>query len=83
MVELRNCMEEKKVEIIQRLNNENNTNSPNNSNILTEINDILFKNILNRRLLLTKKIAILENFFNVFLECGLLNINITIKKDTI
>ena len=83
MVELRNCMEEKKVEIMQRLNNENNNDSPSNSNILTEINDILFKNILNRRLLLTKKIAILENFFNVFLECGLLNINITIKKDTI
>ena len=83
MVELRNCMEEKKVEIMRRLNNESNNNSPYNSNILTEINEILFKNILNRRLLLTKKIAISENFFNVFLECGLLNINITIKKDTI
>ena len=81
MVELRNNMEEKKGEIIQRLNNESNSESHNISNILSEINEILFKNVLNRRLLLTKKLTIAEQFFDVFLECDLLSIKI--KKDTI
>ena len=60
MVELRNIMEEKKSQIIKKMNEENN--NENNDNIMSDISDILFKNILDRRLLLTKKIVITENF---------------------
>ena len=78
MVELRNLMENKKAQIIERINEDNNEN---NDSIMNDISEILFKNILDRRLLLTKKIVITEKFFDIFLECDL--INIKIDKDSI
>ena len=81
MVELRNNMEAKKAEIIARINDENNAEMSQNANIMNEINDILFQNLLNRRLLLTKKIVTSEKFFDIFSECNLLSLTIT--KNTI
>ena len=78
MVELRNIMEAKKSQIINRIKEDNNEI---NDNIMSDVSDILFKNILDRRLLLTKKIVITEKFFEIFVECDLLNIKIS--KDTI
>ena len=67
MVELRNQMEKKKIEIINRLNN--NTNNPNNGqNLMDEVNDILLKNVLDRRLLLTKKILLTEKFYDLIFD---------------
>ena len=67
MVELRNQMEMKKIEIVNRLNNK--TNSPNvGQNLMDEVNDILLKNVLDRRLLLTKKILLTEKFYDLIFE---------------
>ena len=77
MVELRNVMEEKKAQLIERMNQENNEGS---GDIMNDIGDILFKNLLDKRLLLTKKIVITEKFFDIFVELELLNIKV--DKDT-
>lgn len=67
MVELRNQMELKKIEIINRLNN--HTNNPNTGqNLMDEVNEILLKNVLDRRLLLTKKILLTEKFYDLIFE---------------
>ena len=63
MVELRNQMEKKKTQILAKINNRS-TNS-NNENLMDEVNDILLKNVLDRRLLLTKKILITEKFYDI------------------
>ena len=66
MVALRDEMEKKKIQIIQKLkNNEKNDNS---QNLMEEVNQILLKNILDRRLLLTKKIMLTERFYDVIIE---------------
>ena len=78
MEEFRNLIEEKKAQLIEKIKEENNEG---NEIIMREVSDIIFKNILDKRLLLTKKIAVTENFFEIFLECNLINISIT--KDTI
>ena len=66
MVALRDEMEKKKMQIIQKLkNNEKNDNS---QNLMEEVNQILLKNILDRRLLLTKKIMLTERFYDVIIE---------------
>jgi hypothetical protein len=67
MVELRNQMEMKKIEAIDRL--QNKANIPNISqNLMDEVNDILLKNVLDRRLLLTKKILLTEKFYDLIFE---------------
>ena len=66
MVALRDEMENKKVQIIQRL--KNNENADNTQNLMDEVNDILLKNVLDRRLLLTKKIMLTEKFYDVIIE---------------
>lgn len=67
MVELRNQMEKKKIEMINRFNN--NTNNLNNGqNLMDEVNDILLKNVLDRRLLLTKKILLTEKFYDLIFD---------------
>ena len=76
MVNLRNIMEEKKIKIIQRMKENNNNNENNTDNIMSDVNEILLQNILDRRLLLTKKIIITERFFDVFI-----GINIFDYKD--
>jgi len=48
---------------------------------MDDLSDILFKNILDKRLLLTKKIVLTEKFFDIFIECGILNLSI--NKDTV
>ena len=66
MVELRDKMEIKKMQIMEKLNNkiiDNNSNT--NENLMDEVNDILLKNVLDRRLLLTKKILITEKFYDI------------------
>ena len=66
MVALRDEMERKKMQIIQKLkNNEKNDNS---QSLMEEVNEILLKNILDRRLLLTKKIMLTERFYDVIIE---------------
>ena len=66
MVELRDKMELKKNEIMAKLkNNSINNNSSTNENLMNEVNDILLKNVLERRLLLTKKILITEKFYDI------------------
>ena len=67
MVELRDQMENKKMQIMAKLKN-NTLNSNNNINLMDEVNDILLKNVLDRRLLLTKKILITERFFDLINE---------------
>ena len=66
MVELRNQMEKKKTQILAKINNRS-TNS-NNENLMDEVNDILLKNVLDRRLLLTKKILITEKFYDIIYD---------------
>jgi hypothetical protein len=66
MVALRDEMENKKVQIIQRL--KNNENADNTQNLMDEVNDILLKNVLDRRLLLTKKILITEKFYDIIYD---------------
>ena len=66
MVALRDEMERKKMQIIQKLkNNEKNDNS---QSLMEEVNEILLKNILDRRLLLTKKIMLTERFYDIIIE---------------
>ena len=66
MVALRDEMENKKVQILQRIkNNERNSNT---QNLMDEVNEILLKNVLDRRLLLTKKIMLTEKFYDVIME---------------
>ena len=79
IVDLRNKMEETKINIIRALQEDNNDNIEEN-NIMNDMNEILFKNLLDKRLLLTKKIVITEKFFDILYECEL--INIPINKDT-
>ena len=64
MVELRDQMENKKIQIMAKLK-DNTLNSNNNINLMDEVNDILLKNVLDRRLLLTKKILVTERFFDL------------------
>ena len=78
MVELRNIVEDKKEKIIKKIQEDDNNEK---NNIMDDLSDILFKNLLDKRLLLTKKIVITEKFFDIFLECGLLNTSI--NKDTV
>ena len=61
MIELRNQMEIKKIQIIEKLKN----NHSDSENLMDEVNDILLKNVLDRRLLLTKKILITEKFYDI------------------
>lgn len=65
MVELRNKMEIKKTQIIEKLKNNHNYSNNSNENLMDEVNDILLKNVLDRRLLLTKKILITEKFYDI------------------
>ena len=67
MVELRDQMENKKIQIMAKLKN-NTLNSNNNINLMDEVNEILLKNVLDRRLLLTKKILVTERFFDLINE---------------
>ena len=67
MVALRDEMENKKLEILQRLK-DNNDKNDNTSNLMEEVNEILLKNVLDRRLLLTKKIMLTERFYDVIIE---------------
>ena len=62
MIELKNQMENKKTQIIAKIKN-NAVN--NNENLMDEVNNILLENILDRRLLLTKKILLTEKFFDI------------------
>ena len=78
MVDFRNKIEEKKALLIEMLNQENNEG---NEKIMNDVAELTLKNILDKRLLLTKKIVIMEKFFDVFVECDLLNINI--NKNTV
>ena len=78
MVELRNIVEDKKEKIIKKIQEDDNNEK---SNIMDDLSDILFKNILDKRLLLTKKIVLTEKFFDIFIECGVLNLSI--NKDTV
>ena len=64
MVELRDQMENKKIQIMAKLKNNTNTNE----NLMDEVNDILLKNVLDRRLLLTKKILLTEKFYDIIHE---------------
>ena len=66
MVALRDEMETKKLEILQRL--KNNERNDNTQNLMDEVNEILLKNVLDRRLLLTKKILLTEKFYDVIME---------------
>ena len=68
MVALRDEMENKKIEILQRLKNNSENNDNNTSNLMEEVNEILLKNVLDRRLLLTKKIMLTERFYDVIIE---------------
>ena len=63
MVELRNEMEKKKIQLIAKI--ENKSSNANNDKLMEEVNDILLKNVLDRRLLLTKKILITEKFYDI------------------
>ena len=67
MVELRDQMEKKKIQIMAKLKNKT-LNNNNNVNLMDEVNDILLKNILDRRLLLTKKILVTERFYDLINE---------------
>ena len=60
MIKLKNDMENKKEQIMQRLNSENS------ESLMDEVNDILFKNIIERRCLLIKKILLTEKFFEIY-----------------
>ena len=80
MVELRNEMENKKAKLIEKMNNENIITNNESNELMNDLNEILLKNILDRRLLLTKKIVITEKFFEIFLECDIFNIQI--NKDS-
>ena len=69
MVELRDKMEMKKMQIMEKLKNNviiNNSNT--NENLMDEVNEILLKNVLDRRLLLTKKILVTEKFYDIIYE---------------
>ena len=66
MVELRDQMEKKKIQIMAKLKNKTLNN--NNVNLMDEVNDIVLKNILDRRLLLTKKILVTERFYDLINE---------------
>ena len=66
MVALRDEMEKKKIQILQRL--KNNEHNDNTQNLMDEVNEILLKNVLDRRLLLTKKIMLTEKFYDVIME---------------
>ena len=66
MVALRDEMERKKIQILQRL--KNSQNNDNTQNLMDEVNEILLKNVLDRRLLLTKKIMLTERFYDVIME---------------
>ena len=50
---------------------------------MNDVIEITLKNILDKRLLLTKKIVIMEKFFDICVECDLLNININKNKNTV
>jgi len=67
MVALRDEMENKKTQIIEKLKN-NNSGRCNTFNLMDEVNEILLKNILERRLLLTKKILLTEKFYDIIIE---------------
>ena len=67
MVELRDQMEKKKIQIMAKLKNKT-LNNNNNVNLMDEVNDIVLKNILDRRLLLTKKILVTERFYDLINE---------------
>ena len=66
MVALRDEMENKKVQILQRL--KSNEKNDSTQNLMDEVNEILLKNVLDRRLLLTKKIMLTEKFYDVIME---------------
>ena len=66
MVTLRDEMEKKKIQILQRL--KNNEHNDCTQNLMDEVNDILLKNVLDRRLLLTKKIMLTEKFYDVIMD---------------
>ena len=66
MVALRDEMENKKIQILQRL--KNNDKNDTTQNLMDEVNEILLKNVLDRRLLLTKKIMLTEKFYEVIME---------------
>jgi hypothetical protein len=58
----------------------NNDSIDTSNELMNDLNETLLKNILDRRLLLTKKIVITEKFFEIFLECDIFNIQI--NKDS-
>ena len=62
---LKNQMENIKKQIIECLKTKNRTNE-NNENLMDGVNEILFKNIIDRRLLLTKQILLTEKFFEIY-----------------
>jgi len=66
MVALRDEMEKKKIQILQRL--KNNEHNDSTQNLMDEVNDILLKNVLDRILLLTKKIMLTEKFYDVIMD---------------
>lgn len=48
------------------MNKENSDINNESNELMNDLNEILLKNILDRRLLLTKKIIITEKFFEIF-----------------
>ena len=81
IVDLRNKMEETKMKLIRTIQEDKNDNNNNEeNNIMSDISEILFKNLLDKRLLLTKKIVITEKFFDILLELDILDK--PINKDT-
>ena len=63
MIELRDQMETKKLQIQEKL--ENKEQNYTKENLMDEVNDLVLKNVLDRRLLLSKKILLTEKFYDI------------------
>ena len=67
MIELKNKMEIKKREIIQQKNNKNMTNENVNDEV-NQLEETFLQNLLDRRVLLTKKLILTEKFEIMYIE---------------
>jgi hypothetical protein len=63
MIELRDKMEIKKKQMQEKL--EKNDKNITKDDLMEEVNDLLLKNVLDRRLLLSKKILLTEKFYDL------------------
>ena len=72
---LRNLIEEKKLEIMNstaiksKTNNQIDTNNTIKQNEEASIDEIFVQNLLDRRLLLSKKLILLEKFYSLYINC--------------